>query len=137
MEGGIGVMFYISLSCLALGSGGVRGALPALGADQFDQKTPQGAKALGRYFNWLMMATTSGAVIGVMGIVKASSTKGYWVGFFITTILASLGYCVLSLGAPFYRLQVPEDSPLIRVTQVCLCKIARISQLAIVNLTIF
>lgn len=118
MEGGIAVMFYVSLCFLALGSGGVRGALPALGADQFDQKDPKGAKALGRYFNWLMLSTTVGATIGVTVIAKTSSTKGYWWGFFIATILAFLGFCFLSIGAPFYRLQVPEDSPIIKVLQV-------------------
>lgn len=118
MEGGIGVMFYMSLCLLALGSGGVRGALPALGADQFDQKTPKGAKGLGRYFNWLMLATTAGATIGVTVIVKLSNTRGYWVAFLITTILATLGFSILALGGVFFRIQVPEDSPIIRVSQV-------------------
>lgn len=44
-------MFYTSLCLLALGAGGVKGSLAALGADQFDEKDPKGTKALASYFN--------------------------------------------------------------------------------------
>lgn len=120
IEGRMAVMFYSSLCLFALGSGGVRGALPALGADQFDQKDPREAKALGTYFNWLLLATTSSACIGVTVIVWISTNKGYWYGFFIFLISLSVGFFVLALGKPFYRLKLPEYSPLIRITQVSL-----------------
>ncbi|KAK3030388.1 hypothetical protein RJ639_038916 [Escallonia herrerae] len=118
MEGDIGVLFYTSLSLLALGSGGVRGALPALGADQFNRKDPQEAKALGSYFNWLMLSTTVGASVGVTGIVWVNINKGWWKGFFIGVVATFVGFVVLSLGKPFYRLQTPGDGPIIRIAQV-------------------
>ncbi|KAF5960465.1 hypothetical protein HYC85_001674 [Camellia sinensis] len=69
VKGGIAVMFYASLYLLALGNGGVRGALAPLGADQFDHKDPKEAKALASYFNYLLLSTTVGAAVGVTIIV--------------------------------------------------------------------
>lgn len=118
LEGNNAFMFYISLSLLALGSGGVRGSLPSLGADQFNRNDPKEAKLLGRYFNWLLLSTTSGSIIGVTVIVKISLTYGWWWGFLLSTILCFIGFSVLSLGSAFYRLQIPGGSPVIQVLQV-------------------
>ena len=113
-------MFYISLCMLALGSGGVRGALPALGGDQFDQKDPKEAKALASYFNRLLLCITIGAAIGVTGIVWVSTKKNWYWGFFISTVAAFVGFGFLAIGKPFYRLRTPGDSPIVRITQVSL-----------------
>ncbi|KAL2491041.1 Protein NRT1/PTR FAMILY 4.3 [Abeliophyllum distichum] len=120
------VMFYASLCLLALGSGGVRGALPALGADQFDQKDPKEAKGLASYFNWLLLSTVSGALVGVTVIVYISTNKNnhnWWKGFLITVVGTSVGFIVLALGKPFYRIQAPGESPLVRISQVIVAAI--------------
>ncbi|KAI3752422.1 hypothetical protein L2E82_24454 [Cichorium intybus] len=118
MEGGIGFMFYISLALLALGSGGVRGALAPFGADQFDATKPKGLTAQGSYFNWLLLSTTLGATVGVTGFVYVSTNHGFWWGFLLATISSSLGYTVFIMGKPFYRIEAPKDSPLLRIVQV-------------------
>ncbi|KZV43692.1 hypothetical protein F511_00243 [Dorcoceras hygrometricum] len=121
MGGGMGVYFYTSLCLLALGVGGVRGALPALGADQFDARNPKEAKGLASYFNWLLLSTVSGAVLGVTVIVWIATNpnnKNWWIGFLITTIGAFLGYSCLALGSPFYRIRPPGGSPLVSIAQV-------------------
>ncbi|MBA0716506.1 hypothetical protein Golax_015332 [Gossypium laxum] len=121
IDGSKAVMFYFSLGLLALGAGGVKGALPALGGDQFDHKDPKEAKALARYFNWLLLSTTLGACVGVTGIVYLTTEKHKWYwGFFISTVATFIGFTVLALGKPFYRLREPKmaDSPIIRITQV-------------------
>ncbi|XP_016498289.1 protein NRT1/ PTR FAMILY 4.5 isoform X1 [Nicotiana tabacum] len=118
LEGGIALLFYGSLCLLALGTGGVRGALPALGADQFDQNDPNEAKALGRYFNWLLLSSVSGSAIGVTVIVWVSTNKGWWIGFLISLGATFLGFLIFLFGKPFYRLQVPAESPLTRILQV-------------------
>ena len=97
MEGGIGVMFYTSLALLALGAGGVRGALTPFGADQFDTTNPKGLKAQGTYFNWLVLSTTLGAAVGVMGFVWVSTNHGWWWGFFLATISSFLGFTLFLL----------------------------------------
>ncbi|XP_062003114.1 protein NRT1/ PTR FAMILY 4.5-like [Rosa rugosa] len=116
MEGGIGFYFYASLYLWALGSGGVKGALPALGGDQFGYKDE--AKKLATFFNLFMLSSTLGATIGVTVVVWVSMNKGWYWGFFISTMGSLVGFIVLALGKPFYRLQVPRDSPLIRIFQV-------------------
>lgn len=116
MEGGVGFMFYASLFLWALGSGGVKGALPALGGDQFGHKDE--AKKLATFFNWFMLSSTLGATIGVTFVVWVSTNKAWYWGFFISTMGSLVGFVVLAIGKPFYRLQVPRDSPLVRVIQV-------------------
>ncbi|KAF3454752.1 hypothetical protein FNV43_RR05200 [Rhamnella rubrinervis] len=118
LKGGIKFMFYLSLCLLALGSGGVRGALPALGADQFDHKDPKEAKAIASFFNWLTLSTTFGAAIGVVVIVWVSINVSWFWGFFISTVATFLGFVVFAIGKPFYRLQALGDSPLLRIIQV-------------------
>ncbi|XP_051146697.1 protein NRT1/ PTR FAMILY 4.5-like [Andrographis paniculata] len=121
LEGGKAAYFYISLCLLALGTGGTRGALPALGADQFDPKDPKEAKGLTSYFNWLILSSVCGACVGVTVIVwVATNTNNHnwWKGFLITLLASFVGYAILALGKPFYRLQIPDDSPLLRVIQV-------------------
>ncbi|EXB57561.1 Nitrate transporter 1.2 [Morus notabilis] len=117
IQGGVKVMFYFSLYLLALGSGGVRGALPALGADQFDRKDPKEAKALATFFNWFLLSVTLGASVGVTAIVYYSTTVSWYKGFIVSTIAAFLGFVVLALGKPYYRLQTPE-SPILKIIQV-------------------
>ncbi|KAL0364904.1 UNVERIFIED_CONTAM: protein NRT1/ PTR FAMILY 4.6 [Sesamum angustifolium] len=121
LEGGMAAYFYTSLCLLALGVGGVRGSLPALGADQFDAKDPKEAKGLASYFNWLLLSTVSGATVGVTVIVWVATNKNnqnWWKGFVITTVGAFVGFIFLAVGKPFYHLQIPKDSPLVRIAQV-------------------
>lgn len=125
IEGGVAVYFYTSLCLLALGAGGVRGSLPALGADQFDAKDPKEAKGLASYFNWLLLSIVSGASVGVTVIVWVATNKNnhnWWKGFLITTVGAFVGFVFLALGKSYYRLQLPKDSPLIRIAQVYIRK---------------
>ncbi|MED6209495.1 hypothetical protein PIB30_055257 [Stylosanthes scabra] len=118
VKGGIAVMFYISLCLLALGSGGVKGAMTTLGADQFDEKDPEEAKGLATYFNWLLLSTTLGSVVGVTGVVWVSTQKAWHLGFLIITVASFLGYLTLALGKPFYRIRPPSQSPVSRIAQV-------------------
>ncbi|CAJ2631797.1 unnamed protein product [Trifolium pratense] len=118
MKGGIGFMFYTSLSLLALGIGGVRGSMAAFGADQFEEKDPNEAKALASFFNWLLLSSTLGAITGVTGVVWVSTQRAWHWGFFIITIASSIGFVTLALGKPFYRIKTPGDSPIIRIAQV-------------------
>lgn len=118
ISGGKAAYFYASLALLALGVGGMRGAMPALGADQFNAKDPVEAKALATFFNWLTLSSTAGAAIGVTAIVWVSMNKGWFWGFFISTVAALVGFVVLALGKPFYRIQPRGQSPFIRIAQV-------------------
>ncbi|CAA3027383.1 protein NRT1/ PTR FAMILY 4.6-like [Olea europaea var. sylvestris] len=115
------IMFSTSLWLWALGSGGVKGSLPALGADQFDQKDPEEAKGLASYFNWLLLSMLTGTLVGATVIVYISTIEGshkWWKGFLITFVCAYVGFIIFAHGKPFYRLQVPGKNPLVRIAQV-------------------
>ncbi|CAJ2628887.1 unnamed protein product [Trifolium pratense] len=118
VKGGIAVMFYTSLCLYALGMGGVRGSMTAFGADQFDEKEPNEAKALATFFNWLLLSSTLGSVIGVTGVVWVSTQKAWHWGFLIITVCSSIGFVTLALGKSFYRIRVPGESPILRIVQV-------------------
>ncbi|CAL0320909.1 unnamed protein product [Lupinus luteus] len=118
VKGGIAVMFYASLYMLALGNGGVKGSMTAFGADQFDEKDPNDAKALATFFNWLVLSSTLGSVIGVTGVVWVSTQIDWHWGFLIITLASSLGFVTLALGKPYYRIKSPGESPILRITQV-------------------
>ncbi|XWS73688.1 hypothetical protein CRYUN_Cryun02cG0150300 [Craigia yunnanensis] len=118
LKGGIALMFYGSLSLLAIGTGAVKGALPAFGADQFDPKDPKGAKQLGSYFNWYMLSTTFGAAIGVSFVVWISMNEAWYWGFFMGTMTAIIGFIAVAFGKPFYCFPPLGNSPLLKVAQV-------------------
>ncbi|CAK8572596.1 unnamed protein product [Lathyrus sativus] len=118
VKGGVAVMFYTSLCLYALGMGGVRGSMTAFGADQFDEKEPNEAKSLATFFNWLLLSSTLGSVVGVTGVVWVSTQKAWHWGFFIITLSSSIGFVTLALGKPFYRIKIPGESPILRIIQV-------------------
>ncbi|OMO53337.1 Proton-dependent oligopeptide transporter family [Corchorus capsularis] len=117
LKGGIALMFYGSLAVLALGTGGVKGALPALGADQFDPNDPKGAAQLATHFNWYMLSTTFGAAMGASFVVLVSMNEEWYWGFFMGTMGANVGFIAVALGKPFYRYPPLGNSPLLRVLQ--------------------
>ncbi|KAJ0980044.1 hypothetical protein J5N97_015518 [Dioscorea zingiberensis] len=123
LEGKNAAIFYLSLCLLALGYGGVRGAYPALGADQFDKKNPKERKSLASFFNWLLLSITLGATLGVTVIVWVSTERSWALGFFISLMCAILGFCIITAGKPFYRSRIVKDSPLLKLFQVIVAAI--------------
>ena len=71
------LLFYASLGLAALGGGGIRGSIPALGADQFDYKNPEERKHIATFFNWFLLSITIGATTGVKFVVYVSSNVGW------------------------------------------------------------
>ncbi|KAF6166372.1 hypothetical protein GIB67_034923, partial [Kingdonia uniflora] len=110
IKGGKAVMFYSGLYLIALGAGGIKGAVPSLGADQFDLNDPKGRASIASFFNWFQLSQTLGAIIGVTVVVWVSTNKGYDKGYIISIACAFVGFLVLALGKPFYRVRVPSDN---------------------------
>ncbi|KAF7142796.1 hypothetical protein RHSIM_Rhsim05G0040600 [Rhododendron simsii] len=99
-----------------LGTGGVKGALPALGADQFDQKVPKEAKALANYFNFLLFSTSMAPPWGSPLLSGLAPTKGGGGGFSFALLLLVLGMlCLLLEGLSIgsapesHRMNLPES----------------------------
>ncbi|CAK9170148.1 unnamed protein product [Ilex paraguariensis] len=112
------LLFYASIFLLALGGGGIRGAVPSLGADQFDQNDPEEGKHITSFFNWFLLSITIGASIGVTVVVWVSANVGWDKGFIISMVCSFAGLISVLLGKPLYRVRVPGESALLSVLQV-------------------
>lgn len=118
MHGTKAFLLYTSICLSALGGGGIRGSVPALGADQFDSNDPDERRHIASFFNWFLLSITIGASIGVTFVVYVSSNFGWYKGFIISMSCAFAGLICVALGKPYYRVWVPGESQLLRVLQV-------------------
>ncbi|KAF6166379.1 hypothetical protein GIB67_034930 [Kingdonia uniflora] len=128
VEGGQAWMFYSSIYLLALGGGGIKGSVPSLGADQFDMKDPNERKHIASFFNWLLLSTTTGAVVGATIVVWVSINKGWDRGFIISMCCSFAGLICIALGRSFYRVRVSGDGPLQSVLQVLVVMVKNIRE---------
>ncbi|XWS21131.1 hypothetical protein CRYUN_Cryun30bG0029300 [Craigia yunnanensis] len=115
---GQAAILYTGLYLVALGTSGIKGALPLLGADQFDSKDPKEAAQLSSFFNWFVFSLTGGSIAGVTFVVWISSNKGWDWAFGVCTIAVLLAIVFVCIGKPFYRDNAPKGSALIRILQV-------------------
>ncbi|KAI4316752.1 hypothetical protein L6164_024700 [Bauhinia variegata] len=117
-NGGQSAILYIGLYLVALGTGGIKAALPALGADQFDDKDPKEAAQLSSFFNWFLFSLTIGAVVGVTFVVWIGANQGWDWSFGVCTIAVLLAILFICMGKSLYRNYAPKGSPLHRIIQV-------------------
>ncbi|KAF5178385.1 NRT1/ PTR FAMILY 4.4 [Thalictrum thalictroides] len=111
-------LLFSGLYLVALGTGGVKGGLPSLGADQFDDKDPKEKAQLSSYFNWFLFSLTIGAVFGVIFLVWISTNQGWDLAFGICAVAVFFGFSFLCMGKSFYRNNNPSGSPITRILQV-------------------
>ncbi|XP_019190200.1 PREDICTED: protein NRT1/ PTR FAMILY 4.5-like [Ipomoea nil] len=112
-------ILFLAIYLTALGSAGVKSAVPSHGADQFDEKEPKEAAQMSSFFNWLLMALCVGAAVSLTLIVWIIQDKGWDKGFGVCSLAMFLGGITLSAGLPFYRIYVIQGSSAItRVVQV-------------------
>ncbi|CAN0872895.1 Protein NRT1/ PTR FAMILY 4.5 [Linum grandiflorum] len=111
-------MFYVGLYLIALGTGGVKAALPALGADQFDSRSPKEASKISSFFNWFLFSLTAGAIIGVTFVVWISANQGWDWGFGLSALAVFFAVVFVSMGKSLYRMNSPSGSPFVRFAQV-------------------
>lgn len=117
-ESGQEAILFTGLYLIAFGTGGIRAALPSLGADQFDQSDPKEAESLASFFNWFLFSVTTGAVFGVTFVVWISSNQGWDWGFGICSVAVLVSALFLLMGKSMYRNYVPKGSPISRILQV-------------------
>lgn len=117
-DSGQTAMLYIGLYLIAIGTGGLKAAVPSLGADQFDEEDPEEAESLSVYFNWLLFAIVTGSIVGVTFLVWVNTFQGWNWGFMVSTLAVLFAVLCLYSGKSFYRQQVPKGSPLVRILQV-------------------
>ncbi|WOG90677.1 hypothetical protein DCAR_0309921 [Daucus carota subsp. sativus] len=111
-------ILYTGLYLVAVGTGGLKAALPSLGADQFDETDPEEAKTLSSFFNWFLFSVVTGAIFGVTFLVWISENEGWDWGFGVSTLAVVIAVLFLCMGKSLYRNNVPKGSPLSRIMQV-------------------
>ncbi|KAL6318028.1 hypothetical protein AAG906_031089 [Vitis piasezkii] len=111
-------ILFTGLYLVALGTSGVKAALPALGADQFDEKDPKEAPLISTFFNWFLFSLTVGAIFGVTFVVWISSNQGWDLAFGVSTLAVLFSIIFLCMGKSVYRHNAPKGSPILRIVQV-------------------
>lgn len=118
IDGAKAAMLFTGLYLVALGVGGIKGSLPAHGAEQFDESTPQGRKQRSTFFNYFVFCLSCGALIAVTFVVWVEDNKGWVWGFGISTIAILLSIPVFLAGSAAYRNKIPSGSPLATISKV-------------------
>ena len=118
VSGGKAGMLFIGLYLVALGVGGIKGSLPAHGAEQLDETTTQGRKQRSTFFNYFVFCLSSGALIAVTLVVWVEDNKGWEWGFGIATISIFASIPVFLAGSHTYRNKIPCGSPLTTILKV-------------------
>lgn len=111
-------VLFIGLYLVALGVGGIKGSLPAHGAEQFDESTTQGRKRRSSFFNYFVFSLSCGALVAVTFVVWVEDNLGWQWGFGISTISTFLSIPLFFAGSPFYRNKIPTGSPLTTILKV-------------------
>ncbi|XP_031405520.1 protein NRT1/ PTR FAMILY 4.5-like [Punica granatum] len=111
-------IFYSGLYLVALGTSGIKAALPALGADQFDERDPREKAKLSSFFNWFLFSLTCGAIVGVTFLVWISTNQGWDWSFGVCALAVLFAIVFVAMGKSLYRNNVPKGSPLLRILQV-------------------
>ncbi|RDX73693.1 Protein NRT1/ PTR FAMILY 4.6, partial [Mucuna pruriens] len=122
VNGGKATMLYAWLYLVALGVGGIKGSLPAHGAEQFDKNTPFGRMQRSTFFNYFVFCLSTGALIAVTFVVWVEENKGWEWGFGISTISIFVSIPVFLAGSTTYRSKVPSGSPLATILKLMLHK---------------
>ncbi|CAK9312611.1 unnamed protein product [Citrullus colocynthis] len=122
-ERGQEAILYVGIYLIAVGASGVKVALPALGADQFDDRDPGEAAKVSSFFNWFMFSLTIGSIVGVTLIAWLNTEVGWDWAFVVCSIALLAAIVIVFSGKSFYRNNVPIGSPLLRLLQVFVASI--------------
>lgn len=110
VRGGNEVFLYVALYLIAIGSAGIKAALPAHCADQFDEKHPEEKLQMSSCFNWLLLSLCTGGAISVTVFVYIQNDKGWDMGFAAATGVMGLAIVVFVAGLPKYRIATVQGS---------------------------
>lgn len=113
-----GLIFFVALYLVALGSGCVKPNMIAHGADQFNQDNPKQSKKLSTYFNAAYFAFSVGELIALTILVWVQTHSGMDVGFGVSAVAMAMGLISLVSGTLYYRNKPPQGSILTPIAQV-------------------
>ncbi|KAG6599068.1 Protein NRT1/ PTR FAMILY 4.6, partial [Cucurbita argyrosperma subsp. sororia] len=103
---------FVGLYLVAVGVGGIKGSLPAHGAEQFEEGTAEGRRGRSSFFNYFVFSLSCGAVVAVTLVVWMEDNLGWEWGFGISTIAILVSIPLFLAGSCFYRNKIPAAAPL-------------------------
>lgn len=116
-------MLFAGLYLTALGIGGIKGSLPAHGAEQLDETTADGRRQRSTFFNYFVFCLSCGALIAVTFVVWIEDNKGWQWGFAISTLTIFLSIPTFLSASRLYRNKIPSGSPLTVIAKVFVASI--------------
>ncbi|PIN15219.1 H+/oligopeptide symporter [Handroanthus impetiginosus] len=123
VHGAKAAILFLGLYLVALGVGGIKGSLPAHGAEQFDENTSNGRKQRSTFFNYFVFSLSCGALIAVTLVVWIEDNKGWEWGFGVSTLTILLSIPIFLGGSRFYRNKIPLGSPLTTILKVLIASL--------------
>ena len=111
-------LFYLALYIIAVGVGGVKPCISALGADQFDEEDAVERPMKRSFFNYWWLPITSGTLLALTVLVYIEDHVGFNWGYGIPTVGLAIAMAIFFLGTRAYRYKRPMGSPLVQVAQV-------------------
>lgn len=118
--GGNAALLYVALYILAIGSAGIKAALPSHGADQFDEKDPKEAMQMSSFFNHLLLGVCVGGAASLTLIVWIQDYKGWDWGLGISSAAIFFMIIIFTAGLPLYRVHIVSgSSAIVQILQVC------------------
>uniref|UniRef100_A0A0E0B747 Uncharacterized protein n=2 Tax=Oryza glumipatula TaxID=40148 RepID=A0A0E0B747_9ORYZ len=112
------VVAYLGLYLIALGAGGIKPCMSALGADQFDGADPVERVTKGSFFNYYYFSNNMGTLLSTTVLVWVQDNIGWGLGFATPMLLMGFGLSMFVAGRRVYRYRKLGRSPLTRVSQV-------------------
>ncbi|KAK8473778.1 hypothetical protein PHAVU_001G237300 [Phaseolus vulgaris] len=119
------VLFFFSLYCISLGTGGYKPCLESFGADQFDDDHLEERKKKMSFFNWWNFAMCFALMIGATVVVYVQDFVSWGVACLIITIIMALTIITFYAGKSFYRYRRTQGNPLTPILQVLVAAIRK------------
>ncbi|KAG8378482.1 hypothetical protein BUALT_Bualt08G0141700 [Buddleja alternifolia] len=116
------IFFFLSLYLVALAQGGHKPCVQAFGADQFDEEDFKECKAKSSFFNWWLLFSSLGILLGLLVLSYIQENLSWELGFGIPCIIMCFALIIFFLGSPTYRFPINsgQSNPFVRISRVFL-----------------
>jgi peptide/histidine transporter 3/4 len=111
-------IFYFALYVIAVGVGGMKPCLSALGGDQFNEDDDDERPMKRSFFNYWWLSIAGGGLVSLTMLVYVEDHVGFGWGYGIPTVGLGIAILIFFSGTPRYRHKRPSGSPLTQVAQV-------------------
>ncbi|KAM7280565.1 hypothetical protein ACFE04_007699 [Oxalis oulophora] len=99
-------ILYSGIALAAIGPGGTRYTIAAMGGNQFENTKDQGI-----FFNWFVVILYGSSILGATVIVYIEDSVSWALGFGLCVVFSIIGSAIFLLGNRYYRHVNPQGSP--------------------------